>query len=719
MQLNTIRLTRLVTLLAAACLALAMLFGLSSAWQNWKIASNSQDGAQLVDFSVSVSDLVHELQKERGASAVFLTSQGQRFANEVATQRAATDAKLGIVQDGLAELQAQTQLPEVAQSLSNLEAQLRLIDDLRAQVDALTISRSQQVSRYTNINRTAITVVGSIGAGVSQSEVAKQLLVYSALLYGKDIAGIDRAIGASGFAAGEFDRALSAKLTALSAGQDSYFDYVSQFASPKHKDVLSNILASPDSEKIAEMRAIALSGDAEAIAAISASDWFDTKTAVIGELKSLEDMKAAELKRLMLDALSQAYTNLMIAGALLLAGFVFAAWLVRLCVHQIDRRIQSIVSPLERLSNGDANVAIPDHRENEFGAISKAMEAFQATIAERARNAKARERVVAVLSHHLKEMAQGNLNKPISEFFSEEFKKIRMDFNEAQASLRDLIHAVAHGTVAINHSADDVHSAATDLSERTARQAATLEETTAALAQTNAGIQSSAGLAQETNAEVARARQNATQNREVVEHASAAMGQIQSSFGEVSKITDLIEDIAFQTNILALNAGVEATRAGEAGKGFGVVASEVRALAQRSSEAVTNIQELMSQSADKVEDGAKQVTASGEALKTMIAMIDRVSDQVDQLASLSGEQAQGLNEINVSLAELESDTHRNAAMAEESSAASRMLNTEVQKLNERTAIFLKAGDAGGDIVGDAGSKTGSGFDEGAPLKLAS
>ncbi|MEL7199759.1 MAG: nitrate- and nitrite sensing domain-containing protein [Pseudomonadota bacterium] len=707
MKLSGMRLTRLVSLLAAACIALAMLFGLNSAWQNWQTASQSRVSAELVDFSVSVSDLVHEIQKERGASAVFLTSQGRSFVSEVQEQRKATDAELNVVRDRLDELQTQAHSSAVVQSLSDLETQLNEIDDLRSQVDALAINRSQQVSRYTKVNRTAIALVGSIGSGVSEPEVAKQLLVYSALLYGKDNAGIARAIGASGFGAGQFNRALSTKLIGLTSAQESYFDYVSQLALPAQKNALTKILESEENKNIAAMREIALSGNADAIAAISASDWFDTKTAMIGELKALEDLMAADMKKLMLDALSNANTNLMIAGVLLLSGLLFAAWLVRVCVRLIDRRVRSIVAPLERLSNGDADVTIPDHSHNEFGVISKAMEAFQSTIEERARNAKDRERVVTVLSQHLKAMAQGNLNDSISEFFSVEFKKIRMDFNEAQSSLRDVINAVAQGTAGINYSAQDVKSAAVDLSERAARQAATLEETTEALAQTNAGIQSSAELAQATNQEVARARENAAQNREVVERTITAMKQIQGSFDEVTKITDLIEDIAFQTNILALNAGVEATRAGEAGKGFGVVASEVRALAQRSSEAVTSIQQLMGEGADKIRDGAEQVAASGDALKTMITTFDQVSDQVSQIASASGEQAENLNNINIALADLKGDTHSNAAMAEESSAASELLNVEVQRLNERTAMFRQSAETVGD------------FDEPDQLRLAS
>jgi methyl-accepting chemotaxis protein len=232
---------------------------------------------------------------------------------------------------------------------------------------------------------------------------------------------------------------------------------------------------------------------------------------------------------------------------------------------------------------------------------------------------------------------------------------------------------------------------------------APLEETAAALQRTNKGIQASSDLAQQTNTEVGLARQNATRNRQIVETAGEAMAQIRASFAEVENITHIIQNIAFQTNILALNAGVEATRAGEAGKGFGVVATEVRALAQRSSEAVTAIQELMAKSADCIANGAQQVGLSSTALRDMIEIIDRVGQRVEQLAETTRAQALNIDEVDSALSSLERDTQQNAAMAEQSSAASDLLMQEVSRLTDRTALFTQQGRedhrrAGGAIV---------------------
>lgn len=362
--------------------------------------------------------------------------------------------------------------------------------------------------------------------------------------------------------------------------------------------------------------------------------------------------------------------------------------------RKVIRPLASTADTMQRMAAGDIEAGRKNsHSPDEIGTMTRAIEVFRQSAID-AREADAeRRRIVGVLSERLSAMATGNLEQPIETFFAEAYKGIRMDFNQAQAALRDVIHSVVQSAQQIHRSAAEVNEAATDLSERAARQAATLEETAAALQRTNKDIQTSSELAQETHAEIALARQNATRNQEIVETAVGAMAEIESSFDEVASITSLIQNIAFQTNILALNAGVEATRAGEAGKGFIVVANEVRALAQRSSEAVTAIQQLMAKSGEKIANGTRQVSSSGHALHEMIEIIDRVRQRVEMLAASSSAQAMRLNEVDRAVANLDRDTQQNAAMAEQSSAASELLRQEVNRLTQRTALFIR--DRGG------------------------
>jgi len=352
--------------------------------------------------------------------------------------------------------------------------------------------------------------------------------------------------------------------------------------------------------------------------------------------------------------------------------------------------LASTAQTMERMAEGNLEIGRRhQHGDDEIGTMTRAIEVFRQSAIDAQEADAERARIMAVLRERLSAMAGGNLDTPIETYFADAYKGIRMDFNQAQAALRDVIHSVVNSSYEIRRSANEVNEAASDLSERAARQAATLEETAAALQRTSDGIRSGSDLAQEVNAEVALARQNASENRVIVETAAEAMTEIEASFGEVATITNLIQNIAFQTNILALNAGVEATRAGEAGKGFIVVANEVRALAQRSSEAVTAIQKLMAKSGDSIANGTRQVATSSSALQEMIEIIDRVGARVGDLAVSSGSQAAHINEVNNAVADLERNTQQNAAMAEELSAASELLKTAVAALTEQTAIFVR------------------------------
>lgn len=389
--------------------------------------------------------------------------------------------------------------------------------------------------------------------------------------------------------------------------------------------------------------------------------------------------------------LTAIYVGLGLAVLFVLVGIGGALAILN---RKVIRPLASTADTMQRMAAGDIEAGRKNsHSPDEIGTMTRAIEVFRQSAID-AREADAeRRRIVSVLSERLSAMATGNLEQPIETFFAEAYKGIRMDFNQAQAALRDVIHSVVQSAQQIHRSAAEVNEAATDLSERAARQAATLEETAAALQRTNKDIQTSSELAQETHAEIALARQNATRNQEIVETAVGAMAEIESSFDEVASITSLIQNIAFQTNILALNAGVEATRAGEAGKGFIVVANEVRALAQRSSEAVTAIQQLMAKSGEKIANGTRQVSSSGHALHEMIEIIDRVRQRVEMLAASSSAQAMRLNEVDRAVANLDRDTQQNAAMAEQSSAASELLRQEVNRLTQRTALFIR--DRGG------------------------
>jgi len=295
--------------------------------------------------------------------------------------------------------------------------------------------------------------------------------------------------------------------------------------------------------------------------------------------------------------------------------------------------------------------------------------------------------VVAALGAALKGLASGRLDAGIEQPFAKAYENLRRDYNGAILGLRDALSLVAKNTASIQNETGEITISADDLSRRTERQAATLEETASALNELTVSVRSAAEGAQGASEKATAAQERAREGGLVAREAVSAMDAIQASSGEISKITSVIDDIAFQTNLLALNAGVEAARAGEAGRGFAVVATEVRALAQRSSEAASEINELITGSEDQVKSGVELVDKTGTALGAIVDSISEISDLVSNIAVSTKEQAAGLNEVNSAVLELDQVTQQNAAMFEETTAATHALTTEAVALAEAVAKF--------------------------------
>lgn len=306
--------------------------------------------------------------------------------------------------------------------------------------------------------------------------------------------------------------------------------------------------------------------------------------------------------------------------------------------------------------------------------------ARQRVRAEQSEAAAAQSKAIDMLGRALNGLAEGNLEVKIDDTIPETYAQLKQDFDATVKVLHGTISTVIHNSASIRSETSEITSAADDLSRRTETQAATLEETAAALDQLTVSVRSAAEGADEASTMSFDARKNAAQGGEVAREAVSAMDGIRTSSQEISKITSVIDDIAFQTNLLALNAGVEAARAGEAGRGFAVVATEVRALAQRSSEAAREINALINSSADQVNHGVDLVNRTGTALESIVISISDISTRVSDIASSAREQSAALAQINVAVNELDHVTQQNAAMFQQTTAASHALTSEADAL---------------------------------------
>jgi len=301
--------------------------------------------------------------------------------------------------------------------------------------------------------------------------------------------------------------------------------------------------------------------------------------------------------------------------------------------------------------------------------------------------AKVTENVVTTLGDALARLKSGDLTFRLRDPFSEAYEPTRNDLNAVIEQLQSIMARVSVSTQGVRSGAEEIGAAADDLSRRTEQQAASLEETAAALDEITATVRRTAEGAKQASKAVKTAKTDAEHSGMVVQDAVSAMARIETSARQISQIIGVIDEIAFQTNLLALNAGVEAARAGDAGRGFAVVASEVRALAQRSADAAKEIKSLISASSQEVETGVKLVGETGEALTGIVGKVLEIAELVDEIAASAQEQAGGLHQVNAAVNQMDTVTQQNAAMVEQSTAASHGLASETLELTRLLSQF--------------------------------
>jgi methyl-accepting chemotaxis protein len=367
--------------------------------------------------------------------------------------------------------------------------------------------------------------------------------------------------------------------------------------------------------------------------AIKPQDWSELATEKLGSMLSVAEIALAVAKEHAASQRTQSLTTLWVELGFLAIALALGTAMMVIVSRRVIGPLGMIRQAMLKVVTGDFNIQLHQlHREDEVGQIAQAVD----------------------------QMAE----------------RIRSTIGNIKNSAREVTNASA-----------EISTSTTDLSQRTEEQAASLEETSASMEEISATVKKNAENAQHANESAAVTREVADRGGAVVAKAVDAMAKIEDSSRKISDIIGVIDEIARQTNLLALNAAVEAARAGEAGRGFAVVASEVRSLAQRSSQAAKDINDLISNSNSQVKDGVALVNQAGTALTEIVDSIKAVASIIAEIASASSEQATGLDEINKALGQMDEVTQQNSALVEENAATAKTLETQAKSMDEQVAFF--------------------------------
>ncbi|WP_246661277.1 methyl-accepting chemotaxis protein [Rhizobium sp. MHM7A] len=298
-----------------------------------------------------------------------------------------------------------------------------------------------------------------------------------------------------------------------------------------------------------------------------------------------------------------------------------------------------------------------------------------------------RMEAIATISEGLRRLAEGDLSVSLDQAFVPTMEAVRSDFNSSILRLRDAMSSIRVSSLSIDQASGEIATAAADLSRRTEQQSASVEGAAAALEEIGTTVAETSRMAENAAVLANDTKKEADASASVVSSAVDAMDAIAATSKKVADIISVIDEIAFQTNLLALNAGIEAARAGDAGRGFAVVAQEVRSLAQKTASSAKEIEALISLSAKEVDVGVSRVRQTGEVLSSMARKIVDIDKNIGVIFESAKEQTSGIREISQAINGIDHSTQQNAAMAEQTTAASHNLAAEAHDLAGLTDRF--------------------------------
>jgi methyl-accepting chemotaxis protein len=713
---------RIVVLVWLPVIAMAVLAG----WlvtDRWTAVAQMQ--RLLVGSTViqSLTEVVGSLQLERGRSALFLGSKGSIGAAELAAQREQSDAKrqsfTAVSDDRLIEGLSD----DVVTKIRAARASLNDLSVLRMSVSRQAISASEATQKYTRLIEHILDVSFLVIRAADQTDVKNFAMALGFLQEATEKAGIGRASGLTGLSAGAFNAETLARLATMGDEEREFVRLFEIYAPAEVRDDYIDRAKSRELTEADRLREIILrAGPGEKIIGVGSDAWFSASTTRIEFLREVQQQLLVRIQERTQSAASSAQLELTVATAITVSLVVMIVVLGGKAANSISKPLSAMALAMRRIANGDLEIEIPGHdRKDEVGEMAAALAVFREAAREKVKRAAGmeeerrrvaeaqkrteeqaiegeRELVTHSFGSALAKLAQRDLSHRMTENLPRAYARLQQDFNRALDQLESALGGVISGVKAFGPATKEISSAADDLSHRTERQAASLEEAAAALHEITATVSSAAKGAAEATQIVMTTKNDAVQSGEIVERAIEAMERIEKSSQEIGQVIGAIDEIAFQTNLLALNAGVEAARAGDTGKGFAVVAAEVRALAQRSAEAAKHIKSLISASAAEVEHGVELVGQTGVALKKIVQQVNDIDRVVADIAGSAREQATSLSEINTTVGQMDQTTQQNAAMVQETTAAAHRLRGDAAELVEAMMKFRLSGRASGQLA---------------------
>ena len=667
-----------------------------------------------VKLAVAFSNLVHETQKERGATAGFIGSKGKKFTKRLPKQRLLTNKKRKIALDTLATLGTTTLNQETKKYLDKALKELAKLDTIRKDVDGFAIGGKKAIGYYTNMHAIFLNMIAAIAKDASTTQETKDLFAWYNFIMSKERAGIERAVMSNSFARNRFLPGMREKFTKLVTEQNSFLTSFVKIADPKVVQFYKKTVSGKSVDEVNRMRAIAFATTSVGGFGIDSTYWFDTITKKINLLKTIDNYLAKALDRTIDSELRSEqnifYITLLVAFIVFILILFFSKYISDSIISSIEHFQNGLLSFFRYLNKEvDKTDLLDDSSKDEIGkmakivnknilSIEKQLEQDKElinsakTTMDRVANGWYSDIITATTTNKALEDFKDRVNHMIittREHFEEinillekytkldyteelkleniekngVFDLLVKDINALRNTITTMLVENKKNGLILDRSSDILLENMNSLNNNSEKASVAIEQTVEAVKDITNSIDKNYTNVSKMASFASAVTKSASQGENLANETTKAMDEINTEVQLINDAIAVIDQIAFQTNILSLNAAVEAATAGEAGKGFAVVAQEVRNLASRSAEAANEIKLLVETATTKANKGKDISTKMIDGYLELNQNISKTIELISDVESSSKEQQSGVGQINNTITALDRQTQENANIA--------------------------------------------------------
>ena len=695
-------------------LVIVILLAAKLAYDSYRSLENLKSLDKVVILSTKIGALVHETQKERGMTAGFIGSKGVKFKDELPRQREEVNKQITFLNEFLSDFDKSKYSDDFVKNLNSGLEKLKDLQGVRNSVNSFNISAPIAIAYYTDTNTLLLNTLGTIVKFSNSPNVTKELGSYMNFLLSKERTGIERAVGTNTFAQNKFTEGLKARFYTLIAEQTAYLDIFSKIASKDIVDFYLKTVVGKDIEEVEKMRKIALFSNIEENFGVDPNYWFETITNKINLLKQVEDHISTHLLNEINLEKDEATFHLILFSLLSIFGIGITMILARTIAFTILIDVASVRAGIEEFfafinfEKDDIKLIGVDSTD-ELGMMSKII---NKNIANTKANIQRDRELIAdtirvansINKGHLDQKIMVNSNNPalneLKDIINEMLNTLnsnisniltvltsysKLDFrprlkdNDLEGIIQELekdiniLRDVITQTlldnkkvgITLKENANILSFNMQSISTAANSQAASLEETAASLEEITSNITNNTQTTTKMASYGEKVKESIKIGQDLANKTVSSMEDINKQALAINEAIGVIDNIAFQTNILSLNAAVEAATAGEAGKGFAVVAQEVRNLATRSAEAANEIKRIVQLATSKTKEGSEIANSMIEGYTSLNENISITLDLIQNVTTASKEQSVGMVQINDAVNNLDQITQRNAQSASE------------------------------------------------------